>query len=56
MTLYQLSRYYWALSDEAYWMGAAQERHEWGMEKETWHCLLLWAEAKHIAREMERRK
>ena len=52
MTLYEYSCYCEAQSEQAYYMAQAMDHFAWGFEKESWFALLLWAEQKHIADEI----
>lgn len=52
MTQYELSRYYWALSNQAHYMGRAIECLENEQEQSHWYCMMLWVMYKHQAREI----
>ena len=52
MTQYELSQYYFALSEQAEWMETALNRYEWGEEENMWYAMLRWAESKHQAKEI----
>ena len=52
MTQFELSRYYWALSSQAHYMGKAIECLENGQEQSHWYSMMLWAMYKHRAREI----
>lgn len=52
MTQLELSRFYDALSQQAYWMGVAFDRFVDGLEHETWYAMLNWAECQHIVRKI----
>jgi len=52
MTQYELSQYYFALSEQAEWMQTAFYRYERGEEEKMWYAMLRWAESKHQAREI----
>ena len=52
MTQYELSQYYFALSEQSEWMDAAIEAFEDGQEHAVWYALLRWADNKHRAREI----
>jgi hypothetical protein len=55
MTLNELSRYYWARSSQANFMGLALKNFELGgvYEYGVWCCLLNWVYYKDIADTME---
>jgi hypothetical protein len=52
MTQYELSQYYFALSEQAEWMDAALKHYQFGDEERVWYAMLRWAESKHQAREI----
>jgi hypothetical protein len=52
MTQYELSQYYFALSEQAEWMEAALMHYQFGDEERVWYDLLRWAAEKHRAREI----
>jgi hypothetical protein len=52
MTQYELSQYYFALSEQAEWMDAALKHYQFGDEDRVWYAMLRWAESKHQAREI----
>lgn len=52
MTLSELSRYHWALSNQAYFMHRALANFENGHEQELWVSLMFWVESKQIADEI----
>lgn len=52
MTQYELSQFYFALSEQAEWMSAAITHHEYGNEEEMWYSILRWAENKYRAKDI----
>ena len=52
MTQYELSQYYFALSEQAEWMAGAIEAFEDGHEHAVWYALIRWAAEKHLAKEI----
>jgi hypothetical protein len=52
MTQYELSQYYFALSEQSEWMDGAIKAFAGGQESATWYAMLRWAESKHQAREI----
>jgi hypothetical protein len=50
MTQYELSQYYFALSEQAEWMDGAIKAFVDGQESATWYAMLRWAESKHQAK------
>ena len=52
MTQYELSQFYFALSEQAEWMAGAIEAFEDGQETAVWYALIRWAAEKHLAKEI----
>jgi hypothetical protein len=52
MTQYELSQYYFALSEQAEWMDGAIKAFAGGHGHAVWYAMLRWAESKHQAKEI----